>query len=275
MKRVVLTGATGGIGAAIAHRLVSGGCGVVLVARRSEELGRLVRSLSALGTGVLVEALAVDITQVEGRAAIVACAEALDCDALINNAAVSSFGAVDELDDAHVASVLATNLFAPIVLTRLLLPCLRRRQSAVVLNIGSTLGSLGVPGFSVYGASKGGLRAFSDALRRELADSPVRVRYLAPRATRTDFNSARVDRFNLSTGTRSDNPAQVAAAAVRLLDTGPAERFLGFPESWAARLNGIAPAWLDGAFGRHRAALQAGRTEPAAASPTPALECMK
>lgn len=272
MKRVVLTGATGGIGAAIAHRLVSGGTGVVLVARRSEELGRLVRSLSALGTGVPVEALAVDITHAEGRAAIVGSAEALECDALINNAAAPSFGALDELDDAHVASVIATNLVAPIALTRLLLPCLRRRPSATVLNIGSTLGSLGVPGFSVYGASKGGLRAFSDALRRELTDSPVRVRYLAPRATRTDFNSARVERFNLGTGTRSDAPERVAAAAVRLLDAGPAERFLGFPEWLVARLNGIAPGWLDGGFGRHRAALQAGRAAPAAATPTPTLE---
>lgn len=269
MRRVVLTGATGGIGEAIAHRLVSGGTGVVLVARRSEELGRLVRTLSALRTGVPVEALAVDITHPDGRTAILGSAEALGCDALINNAAAPSFGALEELDDAHVASVIATNLVAPIALTRLLLPCLRRRQSAAVLNIGSSLGSIGVPGFCVYGASKAGLRAFSDALRRELSGSSVRVRYLAPRATRTAFNSARVDRFNLATGTHSDEPARVAEAAVRLLDAGPAERFLGFPEALVARLNGIAPGWLDGAFGRHRAALQAGRTAPAAGSPAP------
>jgi short-subunit dehydrogenase len=254
---VVLTGATGGIGRAIARALVARGDRVVLVSRSADEVGRLARELSRDAPPGAIEALAVDVTRAEGRAAIVRSAAARDCDVLVNNAAIPSFGPLDALDDAHVESVVATDLVAPVLLTRAMLPVLRQRPKATVLNVGSTLGRLGLPGFSVYGAAKFGLRGFSEALRRELADGPVRVRHLAPRATRTAFNDARVEAYNRATGTRVDAPERVAAAALAMIDGGPSERVLGFPETLAVRLNGLVPTWLDGAFRAHRAALRA------------------
>jgi short-subunit dehydrogenase len=151
--------------------------------------------------------------------------------------------------------VIATNLIAPMQLTRALLPLLCTRTEASVLNLGSVLGRLGLPGFSVYSASKFGLRGFSEALRRELADTPVRVQYLGPRTVATAFNGAKAQAYNRATASGSDAPELVAKAVVRMLAGGRAERFLGFPEKLAVRINGALPGVLDGAFAKHRRAL--------------------
>jgi short-subunit dehydrogenase len=273
---VVLTGATGGIGEAIARALVARGARVILVARSAEPVARLARELETVaGRAGRITALAVDVTHPDGRAAVVACAAAAGCDALVNNAAIPSFGELENLDAAHLDAVIATDLLAPMQLTRAMLPVLAARERATVLNVGSALGRIGLPGFSVYGAAKFGLRGFSEALRRELGDGPIRVRYLAPRTTRTAFNDARVDAYNRATGTRSDPPERVAQAALAMLDGGPGERFIGFPEWLAVRLNGLAPLLLDGAFRRHRTAARAARTGVAGQPASPPLEVIE
>jgi short-subunit dehydrogenase len=258
---VVLTGASGGIGSALAAALVNAGAQVLLVGRRGAALAALAESLGG-ARNERVTALAADITTAAGRATIRDIAAARGCNALINNAAVPCFGSFADADPLQIDAVLQTNLVAPIQLTLALLPRLRAQPEARVLNIGSATGRLGVPGFAVYGAGKFGLRGFSEALRRELADTSVRVQYLGPRATRTGFNDARADDFNHRTRTAVDAPEAVAAAALKLLLSGAGERFLGFPESIAVRVNGFAPRLLDRAFAPHRAALNAA---PAAA----------
>jgi short-subunit dehydrogenase len=81
------------------------------------------------------------------------------------------------------------------------------------------------------------------------------VQYLGPRGTRTGFNDAAVAAYNQATGAATDAPDVAARALVRLLESGAAERFLGFPERLVVRLNGLAPALLDGAFAKHRSCL--------------------
>ena len=251
---VVLTGASGGIGAALAAALAQAGARLLLVGRRGAPLAALAASLDG-ARNERVQALAADITTAAGRATIRDIAAARGCNALINNAALPCFGPFADADAAQVDAVLQTNLVAPIQLTLALLPQLRAQRRSRVLNIGSATGRLGVPGFAVYGAGKFGLRGFSETLRRELADTSVRVQYLAPRATRTGFNDERADDFNRRTRTAVDAPEAVAAEAVKLLLSGRAEKFLGFPESIAVRLNSLAPRLLDRAFAPHRAAL--------------------
>jgi len=251
---VVLTGASGGIGSVLAAVLAAAGARVLLVGRRGAPLAALAESLSG-APQQRVQALAADIATAEGRATIRDIAAARGCNALINNAALPCFGSFADADAEQIEAVLQTNLVAPIQLTLALLPQLRAQPAARVLNIGSATGRLGVPGFAVYGAGKFGLRGFSEALQRELADTSVRVQYLGPRATRTDFNDARADDFNRRTRTAVDAPQTVAEAALKLLCSGKAEKFLGFPESIAVRINGLAPRLLDRAFAAHRAAL--------------------
>ena len=254
---VVLTGASGGIGSALAGVLVDVGARALLVGRDGARLAALAESLGSGAKRRRVTALAADVTSADGRAAIRDIAAARGCNVLINNAALPCFGRFADSDPERIDAVLQTNLVAPIQLTLALLPQLRALPQARVLNIGSATGRLGLPGFAVYGAGKFGLRGFSEALRRELADTPVLVQYLGARATRTQFNDARADAFNQRTRTAVDTPQIVAHAALRLLERGRAEKFIGFPEALAVRLNGLAPTLLDRAFASHRAALVA------------------
>jgi short-subunit dehydrogenase len=248
---VLITGATGGIGTALARSLLAAGARVLLTGRRHAPLA----ALAATEARGVVGAVVADVTRTADRAALVAAAALHGVNVLVNNAGVSCFGPLETLDEDRIAVALHTNLVAPILLTRALLPQLRSQRAARVLNVGSVLGRLGLPGYSVYSAAKFGLRGFSEALRRELAGTPVFVQYLGPRTTHTGFNDARVEAYNRATSARADTAERVAGAAVRLLVTQGAERFIGFPESLAVRVNGLAPHWLDRAFVSHAAAL--------------------
>jgi len=107
------------------------------------------------------------------------------------------------------------------------------------------MGYLGYPGQAAYCASKFALRGFSEALRRELADGPVRVLHLAPRATRTAMNGAAACALNAELGVAMDEPAEVARALLALLRRPVRERLLGRPEALFARLNQLLPGLLD------------------------------
>ena len=127
---------------------------------------------------------------------------------MINNAGVSQFALTAQQDYPHQIEL---NLLVPMQLCQMLLPQLQQRPEAVIVNVGSAFGSIGYPGFSGYCASKFGLRGFTEALKRELAASQVRVLYFAPRATDTSINSAAVVEMNQQLGTRMDSPDFVAA----------------------------------------------------------------
>jgi len=253
---VVLTGAAGGLGSAIARRLYAQGARLLLVGRSAEPLLALAQSLSAGATDrAIVDALVVDITTEAGRTAIADAAAARRANILINNAAVAAFGPAADLDPTQARRLFETNVLAPMLLIAQMLPQLETRPKAQVLNIGSVLGSLGVPGFSAYGASKAALRAYTEALRRELADTSVIVQYFAPRAIDTPFNSPEVVAFNQATGSHSDAPEVVARAVQRLLERGSAQCFAGGVEALAVRLNALSPLLLDSTFIKHRRAL--------------------
>jgi short-subunit dehydrogenase len=133
-------------------------------------------------------------------------------------------------------------------LISLLLPHLMTLPQSRLVFVGSVLGHIGLPGHAVYGASKSALHGFAEALRRELTDTSVRVQWLAPRATETDFNDALAQEFNRLTGTPSDAVGVVAQALVKLLRSSSAERVLGWSERLGVRLNASLGARMDRAF---------------------------
>lgn len=261
--RVLLTGATGGIGRAMAKALHAAGASLLLTARSPQRLAELAAELAGPAgrpdgdARMRVGWQAADLNDPDDRATLVQAAERAGINVLVNNAGIANFGRFVDQDPAAVQQLLSTNLLAPILLSQALLPVLARQPRAQLIQVGSALGRIGLPGFSTYSASKFGLRGFSEALRRELADGPVRVQYLGPRSTRTDFNDADVLAYNRATGTAMDPPERVADALVTLLRSGASEAFIGFPERLAVRLNGLLPRWLDGAFAKHRRALLA------------------
>ena len=155
---VVLTGAAGGLGSAIARRLFDEGASLLLVGRSEAPLLALAQSLSAGARDrSRVDALVVDVTTDAGRNAVIDAAGARNANVLINNAALAAFGPAQSLQTEALRQLMDTNVVAPMMLTAGMLPQLLAQPRAQVLNIGSTLGSLGVPGFSAYAMPTGPL----------------------------------------------------------------------------------------------------------------------
>ncbi|UZE15473.1 SDR family oxidoreductase [Pseudomonas sp. B21-054] len=239
--RVVLTGASGGIGQAIAAALCAAGARVLAVARHQESLLPLLARYPQNLCWV-----AADLTSACDRRKILAAATALDgVNLLINAAGINHFAMLEQLDDSEIDAMLAVNISAPICLTKLLLPLLKQADSAMVVNVGSTYGSIGYPGYASYCASKFALRGFSEALRRELADTRVGVLYVAPRATRTSMNSPAAQALNDALKANVDDPQAVANAVIHAIAGDRRDLYLGWPERFFVRLNSLLPNLVD------------------------------
>lgn len=157
-----------------------------------------------------------------------------------------SFRPFAEEDPAVLERIVQTNLIAPMAMTRQVLPEMLARGSGRIVNVGSTFGSIGFAWFAAYSASKFGLRGLSEALRRELEGSGVGVTYVAPRAVKTGFNSDAVYSMAEATGMKMDEPVWVAANIIAAIERDAKEVYLGFPEKFFARLNGLLPRLVDG-----------------------------
>ena len=240
---VVLTGATGGIGRAIALQLAARGARLILVARNAARLEELRDELG----GDPHRVVAADLDTAAGRQLVVeACGTGPGPDLLINNAGISEFEFLESQSDDSIRQLVDTNLVSPMLLTRRLLPLLQRQKRSQVINIGSTFGSIGYPGFSAYCASKFGLRGFTEALRRELAGTPTRVSYIAPRATRTGLNSDAIVEMNHALGTALDDPELVAGTVLRTIrGLSRGDRYIGWPEKLFVRINALFPGLVD------------------------------
>lgn len=235
-KTVLLTGASGGIGQAIATRLAQAGAHLQVVGRDAGRLEQVRRTLA--GAHQIVVA---DINTAAGRDELFLRCQENGLDVLINAAGVQDFEMFDRQHSRHIEQMLMTNLAAPVLLCHRLLPLMQQRQQAILVNIGSIFGSIGHPGFAAYCASKFGLRGFTEALQRELAHSPIRVLYLATLGTHTSFNSATAVALNRALGNSADSPERVAAELMKMLADTPKQRFMGWPENIFVRLNGLFP----------------------------------
>jgi short-subunit dehydrogenase len=238
--RILLTGASGGLGRALAAELSAGGAELLLAGRDADRLERLRASLNT--HAVILQA---DLDHAAGIAAAARAARDFEVNVLINNAGIGAFGLLDEQDWEEVERVMITKLLTPIRLTQAMLPWLKAQPRAAIVNMGSAFGSVPFAGFAAYSAAKAGLRGFSQALRRELADSLIDVIHLAPRAIDTPLNSPAVNALNRALKNRSDTPEAVARKVAAALARGVRERHFGFPENLFAWLNGLMPSLID------------------------------
>ena len=249
--RILLTGASGGLGEALAGQLSAAGAALLLTGRNADKLAAI-----PLAAGAECVRLPADLATAEGIADAAAAARRFGANMLINNAGVGGFGLLENQDSAAVERILTTNLLVPVRLTHALLPWLKQQPAAAVVNIGSAFGSIPFAGFAAYSSAKAGLRGFSQALRRELADSSVRVIHIAPRAIDTPLNTEAVKRLNAALKNASDSPATVAAWIVEKLRNDVAESHLGFPERLFAWINGVAPSLIDRGLGEKLATIK-------------------
>ena len=246
----VVTGASGGIGAEIALALAPHCAYLVLAGRDEGRLRSLQESLLQSKPSLEVATVAGDIAHGVTLQSIrhAALAPGRPLDLVVNNAGLNEFHEFETQDPAAIARQLQVNLHAPIALSHLLLPLLMKATRAQIINVGSMLGYIGYPGYAVYCATKFGLRGFTEALRRELADSNVRVRYFAPRTTATKLNTRAVSEMQRELRMTEDSPQRVAERFVRFVFSDAGELRIGFPDALYAFLNQLIPAITDRAI---------------------------
>lgn len=237
----LVTGASGGIGQAIAEALCAQGDQVIAVGRRATVL-RLLQAKYPQQVALCVA----DIASAPGRARVIAAAEGTaHLAGVVHAAGINQFVRFAEQNDADIAALLEVNVIATLQLVRGLLPALQKPAHSQLLLIGSTFGSLGYAGYASYSASKFALRGFAQALRREMAGCGVNVQYLAPRATRTAMNPPAVNALNQALKATMDSPERVAQAALKQLRSGQARQQLGWPEKLFVLLNAVVPGLID------------------------------
>jgi short-subunit dehydrogenase len=245
-RSVLITGATDGIGLALARLLSERGDRLLLVGRRET---REVRG--SLPAGALY--LAADLAREDAAARVVAALEAAGTgplDLLVLNAAVGRWGHPTEDTAERIREMVGVNLRAPVALARALLPRLIEAHGSVVL-VGSVADALPCPDFAAYAATKAALSGFARSLRVELRDR-VRVQVIRPGAVRTGMHRKAGVPAPIADGMRWPSADAAARAILRRIDRGTREATLGWGNR-AARFAGRHFAGtLDGALRRRR-----------------------
>jgi len=246
-KRIVLTGASSGIGRALAEQLSLAGASLVLASRSSDKLDDLARSLS----NVTAKAFAVptDLTVAAQRERLIgASVEQLGgIDILINDAGIASWGHFANSDEAVIRSVMEVNFFAPVELIRLAIPHLVNGNEPVIVNVSSMCGRRAMPAWPEYSASKFALCGISEALRGEMARFDIDVVLVVPGLTKTNLrdNMARREgKANIDFAAGMP-PEAVAAKIVKAITKGKREVVIGSDARWMLRMHRWFPRLLD------------------------------
>jgi short-subunit dehydrogenase len=232
---VLLTGATGGIGQAIARALSHRGARLLLTGRRRDLLEDLAAELGA-------RSLVADLGVAQDVDRLGATAAAAGVDVLVANAGMPASGEIGELAGDQVDRMLAVNLRAPIALAHALVPMMTSRGSGQMVFISSLSGQVASPASSMYSATKFGLRGFALGIREDLRRSGVGVSLVVPGFI-GDAGMYADTGVKLPAGVSTRSPEQVAAAVIRAIERNPAEIFVA-PLSLrlGAAFGSVAPA---------------------------------
>ncbi|BAV07338.1 Short-chain dehydrogenase [Filimonas lacunae] len=182
-----ITGSARGLGRSITEAVLASGDNVAATARNTDQLNDLVQQYPAqilalpldVNNKQQIEAAVAQTVQHFGR-----------IDVLVNNAGFGITGAAEAFTDEQVSSQLSVNLYAPIEITRVVLPYMRKQRSGRILQISSIGGRVGNAGLSIYQAAKFGLSGFSEVLRKEVAHLGIHVTAVEPGGFRTDWAGA-------------------------------------------------------------------------------------
>lgn len=243
-KTVLLTGATGGIGHAIARRLAAGGARLILTGRRTEVLEPLARELGA-------QSMAVDLADRDAVDRLAA--ECAEVDVLVANAALPASGPVVTFTTEELDRALDVNLRAPILLSRVIGERMAARGSGHIVLISSLSGKAATQGSGIYSATKFGIRGFGAGLREDLRGVGVGVSVVFPGFI-SDAGMFADAGVALPRGVGTSTPDQVAAGVAEAIDHNRGELDVA-PVSMrvGAKLAGVAPR-LSAAFSRRAGA---------------------
>ncbi len=267
-SRALVTGASGGIGRALAMQLARQGADLLVLARREPELAELAEEVRALGRRC--EIIVGDVTQEAVRTAAIARAkEALGgLDLLINNAGIGALGPFEEASPERLRRIMEVNFFAAAELTRASIPLLKQGKRPLIVNIGSILSHVAVPDNSEYCASKFALRGWSHSLRAELKPRGIDVLLVSPASTESDFWRNLIDEQAEPAFRGQPASAELVARRIaRAIERGSAESF----PTWSAQLvawgQRLTPRILDWVIARRAQNRASGSKRPSQERP--------
>jgi short-subunit dehydrogenase len=228
--RILLTGGCGGLGQALGENLRRTGATVHTAGIDEREDSQ------------------VDLSDLSDVVKFCAKIDKLNVDILINNAGLQYFGRTHEQVEISIHKLIAVNLESPIMLTKAVLPGMLARKKGQIVNIGSAFGGIPFPYFGAYSATKAGIRAFSQSIRREYRGQGILVTYIAPRALRTTMSNGTIAEFMKQTRGAMDDPERTAQMIVKAISGNRSEVSFGLAESVFSRLNGFIPSLVDHAL---------------------------
>jgi short-subunit dehydrogenase len=246
-SRILITGASQGIGLALALNAAERGGKVIAAARSADLLEDLKRRASANGNSI--EIVVADVTNPDDRAKMVEAANQHfgGLDILINNAGIGATGHFVEAAPERLRQIMEVNVFGVTETTRVCLPLLRQGNKPAIVNISSIAGKRGIPARSEYSASKFAIQGFSEALRAELVKFGIDVIVVAPGLTQTNFSRNMIERKALMQvdHMRGMTAEAVADATLRAIERGRHETILTFKGKLLAFFGRFLPRIAD------------------------------
>ncbi len=247
MQYTLITGASKGIGKAMAQQLAAKKQNLLLVARTASLLETLANQLK-LEHSVKVDYLAIDLAGIGAAQTIFGWCQAngYQINTLINNAGYGNGGAFDQISTKQHTDMMQVNMNVPVELISLFLPQLKQQPRAFILNIASSAAYQAVPGLSLYAASKSFVLSFSRGLQYELRNSSVTVTTVCPGGTDTDFASrAQLGPKAVKAGEKLNMKADdVAKLALDAMYAGKTELITGFLNKLGAAMVWLMPKKL-------------------------------
>ncbi len=252
-SRILITGASQGIGRALAELAAARGARVLAAARSEELLHELADQ--ARGKGGVLETVVADVTSTEDRQHMVEAAQRCfgGLDVLVNNAGIGATGHFAEVSPERLRKIMEVNFFGLTETTRAFIPMLRQGNRPAIVNISSIAGKRGISARSEYSASKFAVQGFSEALRAELDKDGIDVLVVCPGLTQTNFSKNMLEqkaRMPLD-HMRGMTSEQVAEATLRALARGTDEIHLTFQGKLIVFVSRFFP-WLADLFAKHK-----------------------
>jgi len=246
-QRILITGASSGIGKALALQLADCGAKLILAARSADKLQALADSLPEGHAGCLVAPT--DVTREEERTFLLdqTVAKFGGLDVLINNAGIASWDHFANSTEEILRQVMEVNFFAPAELIRKAIPILVNGTAPAIVNVASMCGRRALPAWSEYSASKYALCGLTEALRGELARFDIDILLIVPGLTKSEF-SQHFLRSEGKADIKYDEgmpPEYVAARIVKSLQKNKTETWIGSDTNWMLRVNRWFPRFVD------------------------------
>ena len=252
--RAIVTGASSGIGKAIAEELARQGARLVLVARREARLRELCEQIQTkFDTDCVYTAGDIQDSAVRDAALQEAQHTLGGLDILVNNAGIGALGRFEQANSDRLRQIMEVNFFATAEMIRAALPLLKQGRRPIVVNVGSILGHRGIPLSSEYCASKFAVHGLSESLRAEFAPLGIDVLLVSPGTTETDFDTHRIEKLTETPWPeqRGVSPESVARATVRAIRLGRHEIIPNARGRLLCWANRVSPRLVDRFMARY------------------------